>query len=387
MQELYKLVINTVYGVMCSRHFITSNVVVANQITQAIRLGMYLMEKGLNLQGSITDGCMGSLNKVVYPKSDYKVKMNNLVNLYQYDKHSLSDKNLRLGALDNANHIALSWDESKPILTVTYPDKVEIITNVNEWIDDKAWQHLRLLFPDFHYLLDFLKIETKDVYDHYVYHGAANYKLTNPNYTKCAMRGYSGKINAHTAIEYDNEQFNELDTYKDRKLPEVFLTHLHESKVEKMPVFIKSSILKSKDYMHKKFIERSELICGDDYIEVGMPNYFSLSLFTFSTIRQYEKWFWAHNRLKNSTGESFEIFFTGKDGKVDFDRMIKECGDLVNNGNETPITYLNNKYRVKKTISSRYNTKLKASELRNALIFTLNENLDDFEQGYELDDE
>ena len=118
-----------------------------------------------------------------------------------------------------------------------------------------------------------------------------------------------------------------------------------------------------------------------------MPNYFSLSLFTFSTIRQYEKWFWAHNRLKNSTGESFEIFFTGKDGKVDFDRMIKECGDLVNSGNEKPIIHFNKEYRVKKNISSRYNTKLKASELRNALIFTLNENLDDFEHGYELDDE
>jgi hypothetical protein len=388
MQELYKLVINTVYGVMCSRHFITSNVVVANQITQAIRLGMYLMEKGLNLQGSITDGCMGSLNKVVYPTSDYKIYLDKLTNLYLFNSKELNQKlHLRLGALDNANHIALSWNESKPILTVTYPDKVETITNVNEWIDEKAWQHLRLLFPDFHYLLDFLKIETKDVYDNYVYHGAANYKLSNPNYTKCAMRGYSGKINAHMAIEYDNEQFNKLDTYKDKKLPEVFLTRLHESEVEKMPVFIKSSILKSKDYVHKKFIERSELICGDDYIEVGMPNYFSLSQFTFLTIRQYEKWVWAQNRLKKDTGESFEIFFTGKDDKVDFDRMIKECGELVNSGNEKPIIHFNKEYRVKKTISPRYNTKLKASELRNALIFTLNENLDDFEQGYELEDE
>lgn len=387
MQELYKLVINTVYGVMCSRHFITSNVVVANQITQAIRLGMYLMEKGLNLQGSITDGCMGSLNKVIYPLENRNVQIDKLTNLYLFNSKELNQKlHLRLGALDNANHIALDWIDNKPQLTVTYSDKVEIVTNVNEWIDEKAWQHLRFLFPDFHYLLDFLKIETKDVYNSYVYHGAANYKVTNPNYTKCAMRGYSGKINAHTAIEYDNEEIIELTTYKNKKLPEVFLTCLHEKLVDKLPVFMKTSILKSKDYVHKKFIDRSNLMCGDDYIEIGMPNYFSLSQFTYLTIRQYEKWKWAHATLKNKYGESFEIFFTGQDGRVDFDRMVKECCELINTGIENPINHFSKKYKMKKHLSKRYVTKLKASERRNCLIFTLNEEYDEFEPAYELED-
>ena len=121
MQELYKLIINTVYGVLCSRHFITSNVVVANQITQAIRLGMYLMEKGLNLQGSITDGCMGSLNKVVYPLDNRNVRLDNLVNLYKYNSDMLGKKHLRLGALDNANHIALEWIESCLLYTSPSP--------------------------------------------------------------------------------------------------------------------------------------------------------------------------------------------------------------------------------------------------------------------------
>lgn len=386
LQELFKLVINTSYGVMCSRFFVSSNVIVANNITQAIRLGVYLMEKGLNLQGSITDGCMGSLNKVVYPLENRNVRLNNLTSLYLQSYSTLHDNHIRLGALDNAKHIALSWDESctpqLPILTIDYGDRTVIVrdeiidgirhNNVNQWIDDKSWQHLNNLFPDFAYLLSFLKIETKDVYDSYAYHGAANYELKNPNYSKYAMRGYSGRKGNSIAIEDDDSEdgFIRLEDYDNSSIPQAFLSQLHNSQLKKLPTFIKTKILKSKDFRLNRYIERSELQCGDDTIEIGLPNYCSLSQYTYLTIEQHDKWAWAASRLKRKYQETFEVFFTNKDGSLNYDLMISELCNLVNSGCHTPINALSNKYPVKATIGKRAATKLKAAKLRNELTFT-----------------
>lgn len=391
MQELYKLVINTVYGVQCSRHFVTSNVVVANQITQAIRLGVYLMEKGLNLQGSITDGCMGNMNKVVYPLRKTLPKLNKLVDLYKYNSDCLGKNEIRLGSLDNAKHIDLTWDNGKPLLTVYYSDRKEVITNVLEWINDKAWQHLFNLFPDFHYLLDFLKIETKDVYESYIYHGAANYQLVNPNYVKYAMRGYRGKVDIATGIQYDsdNDAILATDYYENKSIPEIFLSQLEYGKVKQNEPFIMEKILKSKEFVERDYFNRSNLICGDNVIQVGLPNYCSLSQYTFQTINQYEKWQNAYTRLKNNYGESFEIFFTDKNDVLDYDLMVKTLCEMVDSGIETPIAHLRKtRYVRKNKVNNRYLTKLKASELRNTLIFTNDETDENDDSDYcELKDE
>lgn len=394
LQELFKLIMNTTYGVMCSRHFISSNVVVANNITQAIRLCMYLMEKGLNLQGSITDGCMGSLNKVVYPLENRNVKLNNLTSLYLLDSDMIGKQHIRLGSLDNAKHIALTWDEfltpQLPILTIDYGDRINVVkdeiidgirqNNVNQWIDNKAWNHLSILFPDFAYLFEFLKIETKDVYDSYTYHGAANYELKNPNYTKYAMRGYSGRKSNSIGIEYDinEDAFIRLDDYDNSSIPQEFLSQLHKSELNKLPTFIKPKILKSKDFKLNNYMERSDLQCGDDVIEIGLPNYCSLSQYTFSTIKQHDKWLWATSRLKRKYQETFEVFFTNKEGILNYDLMVKELCQLVNYNCHTPINALSNKYPVKITVEKRAKTKLKAANLRNELTFTRSINTDNY---------
>jgi hypothetical protein len=56
MQYFIKLIMNSLYGVKASRHFPISNVVVANNITAAARLGMWQLAKALALAQSITDG-------------------------------------------------------------------------------------------------------------------------------------------------------------------------------------------------------------------------------------------------------------------------------------------------------------------------------------------
>ena len=386
LQELFKLIINTMYGDFCSKFFVTSNVVLGNNITQAIRLGMYLMEKGLNLQGSITDGCMGSLNKVIYPLDNRSVKLNNLTSLYLLDKRELSRVlHIYLGALDNAKSITLSWDELStpklPILTIDYGDKITIVKdelidgklhkNVNKWIDAKSWEHLNNLFPDFAYLLSFLKIETKDVYDSYVYHGAANYELKNPNHKTplYAMRGYNKKSDA-IAIMYDEtDNLIKLPDYDNSSIPQEFLSQLHNGKIKKLPAFIKPKILKAKEFKAHNYIERSELQPGDNITSVGMPNYCSLSQFTFLTIKQREEWERAASRLKGKYQETFEVFFTDKNDILDYDLMNRELCELVNSGCTTPIKALSLKYKINPSIQ-RAATKLIAAKLRNELTFT-----------------
>ena len=385
LQELFKLIINTMYGDFCSKFFVTSNVVLGNNITQAIRLGMYLMEKGLNLQGSITDGCMGSLNKVVYMRDGYKAHFNNLTSLYLLNTDTIGKQNIRLGALDNAKSITLSWDETVtpklPILTIDYGDKITIVKdelidgkhhkNVNKWIDDKSWQHLNNLFPDFAYLLSFLKIETKDVYDSYVYHGAANYELKNPNHKipLYAMRGYNKKSDA-IAIMYDEtDNLIKLPDYDNSSIPQEFLSQLHNGKIKKLPAFIKPKILKAKEFKAHNYIERSELQPGDNITSVGLPNYCSLSQFTFLTIKQREEWERAASRLKGKYQETFEVFFTDKNDMLDYDLMNRELCQLVNSGCTTPTKVLSLKYKINPSIQ-RAATKLKAAKLRNELTFT-----------------
>lgn len=402
LQELFKLIMNTVYGVMCSQYFTTSNVVVANQITQIIRLGMYIMEKGLYLIGAITDGCMGNLNKVLYMLRKGILHFDKLSNLYRYDKHKLgSDFQLRLGALDNAKNIVLTWFDGsefnqdgsikqEPKLTVTYANSTKVLTGSNAvkaWIDEKAWQHLKNLFPQFAYLLDFLKIETKDVYSSFIYHGAANYRLKNPNYAKYAMRGYSGKKNSAIGVEYDIETDSliRINDYDNQSIPQLHLNGLTSGVIKKLPVFIKTKILKSKEFSDKRYNERSSLVCGDNVIEVGMPNYCSLSQYTFKTVAQYEKWKSAFSRLKRKYGESFEVFFTNQDGTLRYDDMVKELSELVNSNCHTPLKVLNEKYLVRVSIvATRYLTKLKASILRNHATFTFDEL--ELETAIELED-
>jgi hypothetical protein len=56
MDNLLKLMVNTVYGVMASRYFPIGNTVVGNNITARARVGVWMLAKSLGLRQSITDG-------------------------------------------------------------------------------------------------------------------------------------------------------------------------------------------------------------------------------------------------------------------------------------------------------------------------------------------
>jgi hypothetical protein len=56
LDHVLKLIVNTVYGVLASRHFRVGNTVLANNITARARVGVWMIAKALGLRQSITDG-------------------------------------------------------------------------------------------------------------------------------------------------------------------------------------------------------------------------------------------------------------------------------------------------------------------------------------------
>ena len=194
---LFKLCINTLYGDMVSKYFLTSNPTVGNNITARARCLAWYMEKGLHGFPTVTDGCTFEVNRVMLP-SNYPIN-GECVNLYrsgskldsmQVKKGYLGgsgitckwiDTDLVVGG-DPFDFQSVEWDGGKPYLTVegmkykcdegwikkiedansTEPlkpeslirhkkpvfiiDGVEIV-NTLEWINVKAMGHLQKYFP------------------------------------------------------------------------------------------------------------------------------------------------------------------------------------------------------------------------------------------------
>lgn len=82
LQNVIKLVINTMYGVICSVYFSINNVVVADLITSTIRGNAWLMAKALNLHMTVTDGGCCSLNEVTFLKGNKKPGLDVLSKFY-----------------------------------------------------------------------------------------------------------------------------------------------------------------------------------------------------------------------------------------------------------------------------------------------------------------
>ena len=68
LNNLYKLINNTLYGDQVSQYFFTSNMIVGNNITAMLRQQMYYSKTGLYMYGAITDGSISNENEVLFPK-------------------------------------------------------------------------------------------------------------------------------------------------------------------------------------------------------------------------------------------------------------------------------------------------------------------------------
>ena len=378
---LFKLVSNTLYGDSVSRHFATSSVISGSNVTGTVRAFMFLAEKGLNLVGSITDGQLFDLNRVLHRKSEkrnitgfaldtraYRVKYDDLKN----------DGHAKLAPLIGKK-ITTRWvDDDIELMIEHDPGVVEIVRGKSalQRVDDAAFDHLVRLWPKCKLLADTFKVvaglnedrtvqyhdqrgifrfETKQFVSRAALHGSANYwhKPLDPNksgYPK--MRSFEGGREHYGFTLDDLGELTPLDSYAGQSPAHVLLGAIlnDPAHVPILPPFTKTRILKPGIYSPKpvngrKVVSRYQtpgvtIAPGDSIFVIGRPRIFSITQFTFTSRTQYSSWNCATTRLVNKYGISFEQFFTNPDGlTVDYQTMVNEIDAAIVNGVHDPVAH------------------------------------------------
>jgi hypothetical protein len=381
MNTLYKLIVNTLYGDMVSPFFNIGNVVVGNNITARARAACYYAEKGFNGVQSITDGVCFELNNVVYPSKNFRVTAESVVNLHRLSSRDVNRvRNLKFAPIGGYDNIKLNWVETdkkdgkgKSIFLpelellkdgdIEYikPEKVgeDWVNNAQLWIDEAAMIHLQSLFN-----VDVLQAETtqlkvkkvddkpvksyvprkgmfvfesKAFYDAGVFHGTANYHLKGVGGNNLAMRSYENKKD-HDMIEIEDSEMV-LKPYLDGKKPaEFFLGQLeiNPNGIKRGKTFIKQGILKINDARQHK--ERWMVVGrypGDTIEKSGVLREFSESQFTFQTVEQFKNISREVEANKRKFNQSYEGYFSNKDGLLEFQDMITQIDILIGNGEQS----------------------------------------------------
>lgn len=423
LDTLYKLVSNTLYGDSVSRHFGTSSVISGSNVTGTVRAFMYLAEKGLNLVGSITDGQLFDLNRVLHcrnhvdrqrPEQRKTRKPGDIA--LGVRAYLLTTKELnrlgegRIGPLVG-NKLETRWTGETLQLVISHVDgRQEIVSgaeSVKAWVDKTAYDHLAELWPGCKLLSENFRVvdglnpdgsvryreqkglfrfETKEMISRGAFHGSANY-LHVPSIptgkTKIKMRSFEAN-REHLAFSLDGSgNLTYLDTYLSRSPAYALLNAIDTDprRVPILPPFTKTRILKPGVYSPKpvegrRVVSRYQsfgvvLIPGDSVFVLGRPRLFSLAQFTFQSRQQYENWRKTTTRLVNRDGLAFEQWFTNPDGlTVDYVAMVDAVDRAINSGIVDPIQYFNDVYRRRlapEVVAFHRATKAMASHLNGRL--------------------
>ena len=382
---LFKLVSNTLYGDSVSRHFATSSVISGSNVTGTVRAFMYLAEKGLNLVGSITDGQLFDLNRVLHAKPDPRTARvepghRSLdTRAYRRQNRELMRHGFATLAPLIGRKIETRWrDEDIELVIEHDPGVVEIARGQAALarVDDAAFEHLARLWPRCKLLCDTFRVvaglnddgtvryvdqrgifrfETKQFVRRAALHGSANYwhEPLDPNaksYPK--MRSFEGS-REHIGFTLDNAgELSHLDTYVGQSPAHVLLGAIMDdpSRVPILPPFTKTRILKPGIYQPKPVNGKKQtsryqadgvtIVPGDSIYVIGRPRIFSIAQFTFQHRAQYSSWSKATTRLVNRHGISFEVFFTNPDGlTVNYQTMVNEIDAAIVAGVVDPIKH------------------------------------------------
>lgn len=350
--ELYKLLVNTLYGDLVSPYFDIGNTTVGNNITARARAMAYYIEKGLYGFQTITDGGSFDLNNVVYPRNEdkRKVSANDYCGMYRDKKQS----NYRLAPLGGYDKIDLIYPANlAPVLCLYKDNNVTCLQGkkAQQWIDKTTFEHLKMLFPNVTVLhgesttmkvnnndynnrdyiprIGIYEFEMKDFYTTGVFHSSANYRLKSPVSDILKMRSYEKK--KHDTVEYLDGELKMLDVYNDKTPAQYFMNELtNPNKVNRGFVFTKDTILKIGEYVQRQnHFEKTVLVPGDSYWKQGLLREFSLSQFTFRTMEQYKEWDKMIMKMKDKYGQSIEMFFINKDKTLDYQAMIEWIDDII----------------------------------------------------------
>jgi len=371
LEVLFKLCSNTNYGVFCSPYFDISNTIVGNNITARCRTMAWLMEKGLNMIQTITDGGQFDINSVVYPINDKRsVTASSVTNLYQTTPDK---KHLTLKPLDNQDKIEHFYDENdkyinkdgdsipKIKLKIYKNNEVKIIDDSKAWINEKSLEHLRKIFKGMTILenefisiksnneksleenkpvIEYTKmqglyiLEVKEIYDSGAFHGTANYLLENKYVRNLAMRSYENKKKHYTFELHETLGYIETSFYNENIPSQYFLSQFREiNRIKRSKPFKKKGILKVNEYKNNlNKYEELGFNCGDTIEKSGMLRELSLSQFTFKTIEQLKAIEKEMQSNKRRYGQSYEGYFINEDGTLNYLEMIKTIDKMINQG-------------------------------------------------------
>ena len=400
LNTLFKLMGNTAYGCAVSRFFLTSNMIFANQITAKCRAKMYMTEKALNLHGSITDGQVFNINKVLH-RTDRPLKTEYLTRLYAVTKTELNwskaGKFAPLNLTDDSRHVINNdtyikyqsilknakrdehgkfnhpANDEKTIVELTRIDS--IMKKLIPSIDIAALEHVRKvwtgsnLLNGTHKRLDvsgksgrLIYIESTSVFDFemkeftelLVVQGSSNYSFDPADKGRTKFRSYEGRAE-HLGFEIDSDvDLVVLDTYEKMNPAQVLLNEIHKNPhhVKRLPPFIKTGILKATAYAagYRSTWYKSPLQAGDNVLKIGRPAYFSTSQFTYQTAEQYDKWKKSGEKLKRKYGESYEIFFSNIDGTINYQGMLETIDKMIRDGIINPLSIFDPHNHLSRTV-------------------------------------
>ena len=380
LNDYYKLLCNTIYGVLCSPYFKVSNTVAGNNITSRCRHESWMFMKSCYSNIIVTDGGVFDLNNVVYPRNNRtRVNSENTVNWI-----GLKNKNLKLAPIDNCDHIEISDDG----LLVIYKDNEKIKLNKKEaedWINNAVCDHIAKTFPNswavnsdrvsFKVKADYntneliaveripckgyFDWEVKGFFDVAVIHSASNYRLINSKngIDIMKMRGYQFKDHYNSEvfkdgfIKYDDGSIERITnkTNPAKELLDCLTSDIDKVKIPKIGVI--TLLLKLDQYQDNPYkYDSMGMTIGDSLVKVVKLLPFSKGHLLYNTAEQFYNWDKAILSNKNKNGLGLESCFIDDDGSINYDNMIASAYEAVNSGINNPFTYLKKGDRLKKWI-------------------------------------
>lgn len=418
---LFKTNTNTTFGDLCSIFFKTSNAVCANNITARGRALCWYMEKGLYGIMSITDGCPFLINQIPYPYGKKQIYAEHFVDLYA--DSNPKNRKIQIKPLGGMKNINVDFTNEQLILS----DNQGKITTMDKdaglnWISKKAFEHLQNLFPRvsvLHSHSTIIKLDIKDEkikcnhnqetkyfsvdeiraieelqqsitpviikkdiegmfefeikqwYQGGSFHGTSNYYLHNPNIAEdnlfYKMRSYEkGK---HTAISLNDNELLETDFFTDNPPSREFLVNQlwnNPDSINRSKVFCKQGILKINQFRQnqEKFADMG-IVAGDNIKRYGLLRELSLSQFTFNSIKQHEAIEREYSTLKRKYNQSYEMYFTDNEGKLNFQLMIDTIDEIIRKGGMSIKSYLD---KNKTRNNDSYHPENKVYEALNAKV-------------------
>lgn len=372
LDTLFKLIINTIYGVIVSPHFSIGNVVTGNNITGIARAFAYVMEKALNCFQTITDGGTFELNQVL-ANSRYPL----LGDTHSYRPDSrLGKGNIKkysLGGYQKIEGVICTWEDKGKTV-----NKIGLLcTRENGDIDDfiptkekpdvadeivaiLVLDHLREQFPTLSVLhnqtdsievnkktleisykprIGMFGLETKAIYNQGVFRATADYRLQVIDGSEILIdedirdtdkyfweyldeeikievvksRGNKKGVYESFILSSDGKNLEQTERYKESPGWQ-FLNEIltNPESIKPQHPYIQSSILKVKEYKNtpRKF-DALGVEPGNNYKEAKIFHELSLSQFAFKSHEQYVNWLKFHQGLKDKKDKGKSLYGQG----------------------------------------------------------------------------